>query len=205
MDHVDACHHRQHFASQVRGAPDAHRAVREFPRVGLGIVNEFLHVLHGNVVADHQQRRPEGNLRNGVEITHRVVPDVPAQGRNDRMRPQVREQDRVPVRRRFGDKRGRNCTSSARLALDEHRDTKGISHFGCKRPAKDVARPARRKDIHDADRLCGPGLAERVAGQAGRRDCKDARHCLQHASWISHFVPRRLLPSDHSGLVANRT
>ena len=122
--------------------------------VGLGVVDEFLQRLVGNLIVDDQHHRPFGQPRNRDEIGAgelRRAAEQFVDFRETRERRQVRDQ-RVTIGPGVGGELRTHGTGCACLGLDHDRLLEQRLKPCGERPAHHIDRAARRKWIDDGDR-----------------------------------------------------
>ncbi len=159
----------EQFAHHVRRRADAARAIGVVPGPRLREGREFRRVAcrQRRVAEDQQRRRADHGDRHQVLLD--VIGHARLQGGHDG-EGQVREQQRVAIRRGSRDVFGAEHRAGARAVLDHDRLPERGTEPRLDQPRQHVRRPARGEGHHQADRPVRPlGLREGGRGKHGPR------------------------------------
>src|SRR5690606_3908836 len=97
VQHIDAGHQLEQFTRQVDGAAVTGRGKGDFTRVGLRVVDEFLHAAVGTLRIHHQQVRHHGDTGQGLKILDVIEIQLAVQRGVDGVRAHRAHQERIAV------------------------------------------------------------------------------------------------------------
>ncbi len=222
MHDTDPGHAAEQFARQVARAAVAGGPVIDFSRTRPQPGDQRLRGFDGKARLREQHERHRRERRDQLQLAHRIVIRPLKEMRVDHHGRVAREQQHVPVGRRFRDIAGTARRNRTRLALQGHRVSRVRADrlrrdarqrirnrrrcvlrdhpvSACHpRSAADVGRPADWVRNHDLDRLRGEGLRH-CAGGVQHQAHSDV-NCLTHVLSISYVYILLSTPADHSAL-----
>ena len=153
----------QHAAEMGCGA-GACRTVLHLRLVRFGISDEFLKVVHRQILARDEHDRHLGNQRNRRKVRRRVIERLLVHGLALCVRADGAEHERVAVGRGIGDALGPRHAAGAADVLHHDLLAEDLAHALGHDAAEHVRRSAGRERNDHRDRLGGIGLRQRHAG-----------------------------------------
>ena len=147
------------FAREVRDGAAARRRVIERARFGARERKQFAHVAHRQGRMDHEDVGDGNCLRHRRKIAEAVVAAVRIQAHRDGESADGAEQQRIAVRRRFGDLFSAGHAAGARAIVDDDGLAQRFVEFLAYGAADDVGRPAGGKRHDHTHGLRGERLS----------------------------------------------
>jgi hypothetical protein len=180
VHHFDARHRRQHLRREVRGRAVALRGVGHLAGIGLGIGDQLLRRVGGQVLAGGDDVGHDRQHGDGHELRP-VVGQGLVEVVVDRERAGRAAQQRVAVGLGAKGDLGPDIAAGAGAVVDDHRLVPGARERFGDDAAERVRRSTRREGDNDADLFLRPGRLRkgRRRGQhqqQGEERAHDARH-----------------------------
>ena len=178
MNHVDTRHRPEELAGKVIGAADAGRSVRKRLRTVLRIRKQLAHGVRGHAVA-HREIVPRiDDQADGGEILDCVITQIFVEAGIDDVGGR-RDEQRMTVGRRAGEKFTRHVAARARTIVDDERLAEHVGELLRDHAAHGVGAPARGEPDDHAHRagwitLCGAFRRRRRARREGRQQRRRA-------------------------------
>src|ERR1041384_5057612 len=166
---VDACHGLEELTRKVCRGPGAGRGVVELSRAFLRKLDQLHDRMDRHLWIHHQDVRLHRHQGNGGEILHRVVAEAAVEALVRGEDAVVAQEPGVAIGRALRHRLGRDVTAGARTVLDHHLLAPALAELLPERSRQDVARAARGESDHEADRLLGKTLCQRMRRRAGEQ------------------------------------
>ena len=177
LQDIQRCGGLHHLGGQLRRVAVAGRTVAQLARIAPRELDEFTQGAGLHSRMHHQRQRRVRDRPHRCQILDRIEGHSLEQARVDRQR-EVAHQQRVPVRRRLGDKITAQIGVGARLVFDQHLLAEHLAQLDRDLAGDNIGRAARRIRHHQANRALGEFLCRSRPRRKGKAPC--CNHHRQH-------------------------